>query len=132
MKKLLILFLFFFLYGCKAPVPEPAASRLVTRVCISTDNLYREYTDSKKIAAVLDYLRFLPLEDPVLLNPEQVNTQGITIELTYHTGGGRSYVQKGQFYLSRDDAPFMAIAAETTQTLWELLEQYPSDEATNN
>ncbi len=128
MKKLWIILLILLLAGCKAPVPEQAASRLVTRVCIRSDTLYREYTDSKKIAAVLDYLRFLPLQDPVLLNPERVNTQGVTIELTYHTGGGRSYVQKGQFYLSRDSAPFMAIAQDGEQTLWDLLEQYPSDE----
>ena len=127
MKKLTVILLLLLLTGCKAPVPEQMSPRLVTRVCIRSEGLQWEYTDSKKIAAVLDYLRFLPKESPNILDPEQMESVGFTIELTYLCGEGRTYVQKGVFYLSQDALPFRPIDPSSAGGLIELLEQYPSD-----
>ena len=132
MKKLTVILLLLLLTGCKAPVPQQNTPRLVTRVCIDTEGIHREYTDSQKIAAILDYLRFLPKHSPSVLNPDWVKSAGVSIELTYLTGENRTYVQKGVFYLSQDRSPFRPIDPDSAYKLLEILKQYPSDEPIDN
>ena len=128
MKKLIVILLLLLLTGCKAPVTQPNTPRLVTRVRIQTEDFTREYTDTEKITAVLDYLRFLPKDNPSVLNPDWVKSRGISIELTYLTGKNRTYVQKGVFYLSQDKEPFRPIDPDSARALIRLLETYPSDD----
>jgi hypothetical protein len=128
MKKLIVILLLLLLTGCKAPVTQPNTPRLVTRVRIQTEDFTREYTDTEKITAVLDYLRFLPKYNPSVLNPDWVKSRGISIELTYLTGKNRTYVQKGVFYLSQDKEPFRPIDPDSARALIRLLETYPSDD----
>ena len=128
MKKLIVILLLLLLTGCKAPVTQPNTPRLVTRVRIQTEDFTREYTDTEKITAVLDYLRFLPKYSPSVLNPDWVKSRGISIELTYLTGKNRTYVQKGVFYLSQDKEPFRPIDPDSARALIRLLETYPSDD----
>lgn len=128
MKKLTVLFLFcLLLTGCKAPVAQENTPRLVTKIQVDTGETYRVYTDSAKIAQVLDYLRFLPKTDPSLLDPELMSSNGITIELTYYYGQNRVYTQKGVYYLSRDKLPYEPIAPEVGNDLLRLLQKLPSD-----
>ena len=132
MKKLTVILLLLLLTGCKAPVAQQNSPRLVTRVRIQTDDFTREYTDTDKITAILDYLRFLPKYSPSVLNPEWVETGGISIELTYLTGKTRTYVQKGVYYLSQDKEPFRPIDPESASVLIKLLENNPSDQTMDN
>lgn len=132
MKKFVIILFCLFLSGCKAPVKQPDSPRLVTSVRIQTEEFTREYTDTEKITAILDYLRYLPRENPSVLNPDWVKSDGISIELTYYNGKTRTYVQKGVYYLSQDQEPFRPIAPDSAAVLLRLLDTYPSDDTIGN
>ena len=132
MKKLTVILLLLLLTGCKAPVAQQNTPRLVTRVRIQTEALTREYTDTEKITAILDYLRYLPRENPSVLNPDWVRSNGISIELTYYSGKRRTFVQKGVYYLSQDQEPFRPIDPDSAAVLLRLLDTYPSDDTIDN
>ena len=131
---LLFLGLTLLLGGCSKWTPSAADEPLchvVTGVSVTYQNgavrLDRQYTDSEKMRAILNYLRIIhpygrPEEDP-----EQVEGSQFSIVLSYSDGGQKTYLQKADKYMRIDDGQWQRIDPNRALQLGELVGQMASD-----
>jgi len=118
------------LTGCtkkEAPLPT---HRVVTGVLVEyragAQQLQRTYTRPENIQAVLNYLRILRPQGPVI--PEEGNNNGCRITLHYSQGPDTVYLQQGNSYLSQGNGTWATIDSKRASLLYPLLLLLPSDE----
>ena len=82
----------------------------ITKVNISTqpysDSYARDYIDSEKIAAVIDYLSGLSLKDEFSENPDEYAGMAYIITISYEDGTSEVYNHFGNMFFGhiKDDA----------------------------
>lgn len=112
------------LTGCSR---KPAQIRVVERITVSVPGIHdREYSDSRKMGRILNYLR--SLERRAALPGEAEESEGrICLITLHHSDGSRSvYRQKGGQYLHRRGA-WQKIPPEQARHLALLLAAMPPD-----
>lgn len=131
---LLVLGLALLLSGCSRWTPSAADEplyRVVTGVSVTYENdavrIVRQYTDSEKMRAILNYLRLIhpygrPAEDP-----EQVEGSLFSIVLSYSDGGQKTYLQKADRFMRVDNGEWKRIDPNQALQLGELVGQMAGD-----
>ena len=133
MKRKLMLFLLcgllFCLWGCGSR--QKILCRFVTQVDITCDYknvpVRRHYTDTKKMEAVLLYLRLLQTGGAPEIDPDTVDADVFEITVTLSDGQQRVYAQKDHRYFRRGSAGWMNIPPEQAHGLYAVMRHYESD-----
>ena len=134
MKRKIIIFLLLCiaavsLWGCRSQ--QRVLCRFVTRVDISCDYkgvpVRRHYTDTKKMEAVLLYLRLLRPSGPPVVDPNTVDGDIFQITVTLSDGQQNIYSQKAHRYFCKGSASWMNISPEQAAGLYEVMRHYESD-----
>ena len=133
-KRLLVLFLLLstVLPGCSNRLlPARTQPRLVTAITASYRNgvieLQRQYTDSEKMRAILNYFRKLELYGNTA-GPESAEGSQIRVTLTYSDGTTKTYDQQADRFLRISGGNWQSISSEKGQELGLLLGLMESDE----
>ena len=118
------------LCGICCPREPDRSSPQVVRVSVesSLDGafLHREYTESPKMEAVLNYLRAIQILPPPM-DAGGPPTGACRFTLTLSNGEQRVYFQRSNRYLRKDGGPWQTVDPSPAPDLRTLLEQTPSD-----
>ena len=134
MKRKLMLFLLLCgalvcLWGCRSQ--QKPLYRIVTQVDIACDYkgtpIRRHYTDTKKMEAVLLYLRLLRTGGAPAVNPDAVEADIFEITVTLSNGQTQQYAQKDHRYFRKGKSGWMNISPEQASGLYKLMRYYESD-----
>lgn len=111
------------LCGCgKAQLQPPA---VVTRVDIDCRHagirIFRSYTETEQIEAVLDYLRLQRTLGRAETDPERIRGDSYVIEIHSSNGQRHIYRLRADRYLSKDNHPWQRIDPEYSGGLYALL-----------
>lgn len=117
------------LWGCSTN--RRPMLRYVTQVDIACDHkgipIRRHYTDSKKMEAVLIYLRLLHPGGAPSTNPETVEADLYEITVSLSDGQKRIYHQKDHRFFRKPASGWQAISPERSYGLYTLMRNYQSD-----
>ena len=134
MKRKLMLFLllcgaFSCLWGCRSQ--QKPLCRIVTQVDIACDYkgvpIRRHYTDTKKMEAVLLYLRLLHTGGVPTVDPDTVDSDIFEITVTLSDGKKQHYAQKDHRYFRKGKSGWMNISPEQASGLYKVMGYYESD-----
>ena len=87
----------------------------------------RTYTQPKKMASILNYLRLLQYRGKPETDPETLSADTYSITLHYSDGSRRVYRQCAYRYLSKNYRPWEKIDASHAQLIYPLLQLLPDD-----
>lgn len=117
------------LWGCRSQ--QRILCRFVTQVDIACDHegvpIRRHYTNTKKMEAVLLYLRLLRTGRPPAVDPDLVNADVYEITVTLSDGQKHVYAQKDHRYFRKGGTGWMNIPPEQAAGLYEVMRHYESD-----
>lgn len=133
MKKSVICLIFALLFlfsGCHiqpAASPAPQLVKSITVIKADGDDIHEvHYTNSEKIAVILNYLRLIDPYGPPDTDPDKVAGREYRIELHYRKGPPRIYLQKADRYLM-SDGKWRKIKQENAEFLGLIVEGMESD-----
>ncbi len=116
------------LSGCQTQQP---LCRVVTRVDIACEHdgipIRRVYTDTKKMEAVLLYMRLLRPKGVPQADPEAVDADVYEITVSLSDGQQHIYRQKAHRYFQEAASLWESIAPEKAAGLYSLMRHYESD-----
>lgn len=120
------------LAGCaKQPSPPMPRYRIATQIdiyCKQEDFvIHRQYTDPKKMEAVLIYLRLLKPQGTPAVDPEKADGDLYEITVTLLDGRKNTYLQKSHRYFSKDAVNWKNIDSRKAAELYRLMRYLPSD-----
>lgn len=118
------------LSGCGCEKSEPLV-RVVEKVEVVShhgeETITRTYTQSRKMTAVLNYLRWLRPAHGADCNPEQLPGDDYTITVTLSDGEQEVYQQKTNGYLRKNQERWKNIDPEKGIMLYEIISQMEGD-----
>lgn len=126
-----LLFAALFLFsGChiqSSASPAPKLVKSVTIIKADENDVYEvHYTNSEKIAVILNYLRMIDPYGPPDTDPDKISGREYRIELHYRKGPPRIYLQKADRYLM-SDGKWRKIKQENAEFLGLIVEGMESD-----
>jgi len=114
--------------GCQAERPLVAVVEKIEVIgSYQGEALLRTYTESQKIAAVLNYLRWLRPQFKADCDPEMIPGDEYTITVSLSDGVQEVYRQKTNGYLRKDNGRWENIDPEKGVMLYEIISQMDSD-----
>ena len=122
------------LCGCSqdAGDTEPPKCRVVTAVQVTFENapfrMERYYTESAKMRAILNYLRWIDPYGKPEEDPEKVSGSDFQIVVTYSDGCQKTYIQKADRFFLEDGYGWRRIDPARAVTLSQILGKMQSDE----
>ncbi len=118
------------LSGCSCRKEEPLV-RVVEKVEVVShhgeETVIRTYTQSKKMTAILNYLRWLRPVKGADCDPEQLPGDDYTITVTLSDGAQEIYRQRTNGYLRKNKERWKNIDPEKGVMLYEILSQMDGD-----
>ena len=131
MRKIILLLLCIVLTGCCPQNSPDPPCRVVSAITAEYNSggmqLRRNYTDQKKMRAILDYLRLLSPVDVADGYPSALSGQ-TNVTLHFSDGSQRVYTQTGDGFFRKDGNPWQRIDPEKGKELQLLLSFLESDE----
>lgn len=126
----LVLCLVAVLSGCGCEKREPLIT-VVEKVEVVShhgeETITRTYTESRKMTAVLNYLRWLRPAHRADCTPEQIPGDDYTITVTLSDGEQEVYQQKTNGYLRKNEEKWKNIDPEKGMMLYEIISQMEGD-----
>ena len=130
-KWIAILLLTISLTGCGCHAEKPLVT-VVEKVEVvgnyQGETLLRTYTNSQKMTAVLNYLRWLRPQYKADCDPELIPGDEYTITVTLSDGQQEIYRQKTNGYLRKNDGRWENIDPEKGVKLYEIISQMEGDD----
>ena len=127
----LILLTVLFLESCGITKPENLSPRLVTGICVTYDSsgsrTEKRFTESHKMRAILNYLRWIDPYGAPEEDPEMISGTNFHITLQYSDGTEKNYRQKADRFMMEDNGRWEKIDPEKAVTLTKMLEEMESD-----
>ena len=118
------------MFGCSMKKREPLVT-VVERIEVvgnyQGEALQRVYTQSHKMSAVLNYLRWLRPQHKADCDPEMIPGDEYIITLHLSDGTIETYYQKTNGYLRKDSGRWENIDPSKGETLYEILSQMAGD-----
>ncbi len=118
------------LYGCSCEKNQSLIT-VVEKVEVVShhgeETLTRTYTESRKMTAVLNYLRWLRPAHGADCDPEQIPGDDYTITVTMSDGEQEIYQQKTNGYLRKNQERWENIDPEKGIMLYEIISQMEGD-----
>ncbi len=116
--------------GCSARKQAPLVA-VVDKIEVTGNHqdeaIHRTYTQSPKITAVLNYLRWLRPQYKADCDPEMIPGDAYTITVTLSDGTQEVYNQKTNGYLRKDTGRWENIDPAKGAMLYEIVSQIESD-----
>ncbi len=106
--------------------PLPQVVQISVESSLDGAFLHREYTESPKMEAILNYLRAIQILPPPM-DTGGPPTGECRFTLTLSNGEQQVYFQRSNRYLRKDGGPWRTVDPAPAPDLRALLEQTPSD-----